>query len=877
MDNYDPTDPEQLKEIGKFMLATQAQAGGNMMLLRLSELAGLSSYNREQYGTVLAMEAGVDALGVEFGDCVEGRLATLGTEQTISYAVTRNRTDATRNTAFGYEVGETGGLGYVSIAGLETNAFSESVNAGLNIIADYDAAGRVQEFTVKKEEETAGGAAVLGSSLVESFAVSYDRDTVEQLQANIQAVGNFIAGSTHYIFGDAQQELFEKLDASPIQGNYAEMETDKKSLEVALNLGLRAGLGLEAGVGLEGVSSCGYETENGTYEAGRKYVSNTNEIADEVEKNAYSITQIIGEPIQAAAEYLGSFLAEVSGTVKAGIENKLAKVKQSVSDAADEWFVHIMALKNENAAPSSLYSYEITAYSMQSTGRAADQTQTYAGEYHANTLGEPYYVYVTDNAENEIADYSENPLTLTLGYTEEMLQSAGLDETKADDIKIYRYSEDVYGYVCIGGVIDQENKAVSAEITKPGQYVLATDGAAPTVKELRVSTNTNKPVITAVFHENSGFQEFSMKLDGVEVIGGADFSKYYNKAYNAFVYQVEEELAAGAHTCSVYAVDTAGNAMQAPYEIEFYIDPTQIGDVPKEDIPEDGMIPDGIWAAGAEDGIYTGSNIKQSLRLYDRSRRLQEKADYTVSYKNNKAAYTYTDADYQAFEENLKKTGKSVKTGTFDPNKAPQVIIQMKGNYSGKKIVYFRIEPADIAGNAFEADDMTVTYTGKKQTPVPKLVWNGRTLKYGTDYSIPEYDNAKVDAATFKEPQNYSLTLAGKNNFRGERRLTLTISKSAKQISMNKVTIKGIRNMPWTGKQIVQTGFSVKYKNTVLPENSDYTADWGVNTDAGTGVVTLIGTGEDRDGDGHIYRIGKRRIYRDKEMHVQNSFKEARG
>ena len=438
-------------------------------------------------------------------------------------------------------------------------------------------------------------------------------------------------------------------------------------------------------------------------------------------------------------------------------------------------------------------------------------------------------------------------------------------------------------------------------------------------------------MITVTFSEASGFQDFSMKLDGEEVIGAADWKKHYNKVYNSFSYQVEKELAVGKHTCSVYAVDTAGNAMSAPYETEFYIEapkytvtfdaddgtaPIKVtvaegekvtmpenpirkgyvfkgwytgkdgqgteftaqsevtadmtvyacwlqmeqGDVLTEDIPADGIIPDGIWAAGIVDVSYTGTAVKQSFRLYDGRKRLKEKTDYTVSYKNNKAAYTYTDADYKAFEENQKKTGQSIAAGTFDPKKAPQAVIRMKGNYSGKRILYFRIEPVELSEAGYEADSLTVTYTGKKQTPVPKLVWNGKTLKYGTDFRIPEYDQAKNDKAAFKESREYSLTLTGMKNFKGEIPVTLTISKSVKQIAMNKVAIKGIKNMPWTGQQVTQTGFTVKYKDHMLSEeNGDYTVQWGANTDAGTGTVIFTGTGEDRDGDGFSF-VGTRKV-----------------
>lgn len=283
-------------------------------------------------------------------------------------------------------------------------------------------------------------------------------------------------------------------------------------------------------------------------------------------------------------------------------------------------------------------------------------------------------------------------------------------------------------------------------------------------------------------------------------------------------------------------------------------------DVLPEDIPSDGIIPDGIWLSGITDKTYTGTGITQSFRVYDGKKRLQEKTDYTITYKNNKNACTYADEDYAAFEENLKATGKRVKTGTFDPAKAPQATIRMKGNYSGSQTIYFRIEPADITGEGFAAGDLAVTWNGKKQTPAPTLTRNGRKLKYGTDFHIPEYDNAKNDKGAFTAQGTYNLTVKGKGNFTGEIPVTLTISEGAKQIAMDKVTVKGIKNLPWTGEQLVQNSFKVSYKKDVLSEAAgDYTVSWGTNTDVGTGALTLTGTGLDEDGDGYSY-IGTKTV-----------------
>ncbi len=267
------------------------------------------------------------------------------------------------------------------------------------------------------------------------------------------------------------------------------------------------------------------------------------------------------------------------------------------------------------------------------------------------------------------------------------------------------------------------------------------------------------------------------------------------------------------------------------------------GDILPEDFPEDGIIPNGIWIKGIKDETYTGSAVKQSFRVYDGNKLLKEKTDYTVAYKNNKAAYTYSETD-----------------SAFNAKKAPQIVIKMKGNYSGSKTIYFKIQQAEISKENIESEKLTITYSGKKQTPVPTVTVNGKKLKYGNDFTIPEYDAAKKDKTAFTESNTYPITVVGKGNYMGEVSLTLTISEGAEQIAMNKVTVKGVKNLPWTGAQVTQEGYAVSYKKDVLDQNSgEFTVSYGENLAVGNGTMTLTGTGEDKDGDGLSY-IGSKTI-----------------
>ena len=278
---------------------------------------------------------------------------------------------------------------------------------------------------------------------------------------------------------------------------------------------------------------------------------------------------------------------------------------------------------------------------------------------------------------------------------------------------------------------------------------------------------------------------------------------------------------------------------------------------------------DNIWAAGLEDLQYTGGKLTQEIRVYDNGQPLVEGVDYTVSYKNNTNAYEWDAKDYEEYVKLLASNPKTKGYGTFTAAKAPQVILKMKGNYSGSKAIYFQIERQDIDEDTVRVDDLSATYTGKKQTPLPVVTWNGKTLKNNKDFTVKEYGDKKADKSAYTQSNEYELTLIGKGNYTGQRIITYTISKGVQEVSMSKVTVKGIKPQVWT-KELIETGgmmptFTVTNKKDMLVEDKysdgrgDFTVRYENNTAVGTAYLILEGTGDDHDGDGISY-IGTKRV-----------------
>ncbi|MBR5578628.1 MAG: hypothetical protein IKW28_06505, partial [Lachnospiraceae bacterium] len=270
-----------------------------------------------------------------------------------------------------------------------------------------------------------------------------------------------------------------------------------------------------------------------------------------------------------------------------------------------------------------------------------------------------------------------------------------------------------------------------------------------------------------------------------------------------------------------------------------------------------------IWVSGLEDKVYTGSKITQTLKVYDGDQLLIENVDYTISYKNNTNAYEYTDEDLEGYEEAYKNAPKTTKGyGDFVAAKAPQVVLKMKGNYTGTKSLFFRIERADIEETSgdeyvFAIDNLVVVGNGKKQSPAPSVLWSitGKTLKNNKDFTVKEY----LEKKEFSSVGTYDLTVEGKGNFEGTRHITLQIVDSKNVVPMSKVTVKGVKALDYTGEEVSQKveDLKVTYKKTTLYPETDFTISYENNQAAGTASIILTANGTTKDG---MTFVGAKRI-----------------
>ena len=303
----------------------------------------------------------------------------------------------------------------------------------------------------------------------------------------------------------------------------------------------------------------------------------------------------------------------------------------------------------------------------------------------------------------------------------------------------------------------------------------------------------------------------------------------------------------------------------------------EYGEVLREDVPEDGIIPDGIWMTDLQAGgyTYTGKAITPSFRVYDGKKMLAVKKDYTVSYKNNINAATADDA-----------------------KKAPTITVKSTGNYKGTETRTFTINPASLEATEqrINIDNLYLAApTGKNPKgikAVPVVTDNGKKLSENKDYTVNhvtlnEQNPENKNANSYVTPGKYTVEIVGKGNYTGTRQITVTLADVAKeQILMSKVTVAKVPDVTYDANfcegnnaKGMTPALTVTYgsgKNkvtlykegdvnaageTVSAENADYTVTWINNRYVGTATVVLTGTGKIlEDGTASGTYFGEKRI-----------------
>lgn len=174
--------------------------------------------------------------------------------------------------------------------------------------------------------------------------------------------------------------------------------------------------------------------------------------------------------------------------------------------------------------------------------------------------------------------------------------------------------------------------------------------------------------------------------------------------------------------------------------------------------------------------------------------------------------------------------------------------------YKGEKPVTLTITPASIKN--LSVANGTASYTGKDIPVTLNVVWNGKTLKAGTDYT--------VSPATVKNSGTTKITVTGKGNFKDSTSTNFVVSANttptptvitptpsvvtpipdAERIDIHSCSVAGISlSYGYSGKAYTPET-TVKLNGETLTKGVDYTIEFANNQNPGTATATLTGIGK---------------------------------
>lgn len=268
-------------------------------------------------------------------------------------------------------------------------------------------------------------------------------------------------------------------------------------------------------------------------------------------------------------------------------------------------------------------------------------------------------------------------------------------------------------------------------------------------------------------------------------------------------------------------------------------DAEQNGDVSMDAEGNVIAVSDDVWVAGfereSESLTYNGSKITQNLRIYHKGKLLQEKTDYTLTYRNN------------------------INAAAHNSTRAPSVTVTMRGQYSGSRILYFTIAPRDIDEHQTQGYEQVINYAKKLNISAPTVYYGSKKLAHKKDFvcdysALPE-SYTKGDA--YEEGKIYEYTVHGTGNFTGSFTMKLAVVKN-KNLNLNAATaVLDQRQYTYHGEALSTKDVSivsVKFGQTVL-DASLY--EYQVYADSvGTGYIEITPTDLGREAG---YR-GKKKI-----------------
>ncbi len=337
--------------------------------------------------------------------------------------------------------------------------------------------------------------------------------------------------------------------------DWEEKTRDQQMFDLDFEFELGAGLYLGVGGKFKAWKKVEFVSAEGKLENGSQYISAFYEKDKHIANNIRGVDPFLQAGRRAVRDACDTLIKTVRRVVEMGQEAVVvitetgAKIKSAAGNLYPKSKLFLSKINPLRA------SYAIKALS-----RASSKGPETANAY---TIGDVYIVNVHDENGEPLTEFPA-PLELSLPYTESDLTSAGFTLADAGRLRIYRWDGDTGYYILIGGTVNETEQLVTAMIDRPGQYLLAIDGAAPEFGQFNVTVGTRTPEISFLLLDSlSGIDAstIEMRIDGDVMVSGTGWENVYNMTSGQFTFQVTDALDIGAHSLDITASDRMGNVL----------------------------------------------------------------------------------------------------------------------------------------------------------------------------------------------------------------------------------------------------------------------------------------------------------------------------
>ncbi len=734
-EDFDVKDKKDLENVGKFMLCTTFEnAFSNAIVQYLAEKleVPINSYEK---GDSVSLDAGASILifdikssdGVDLG---EVDLGGIGTKSVWGNTTVTNADESMEyRTTLASESGvslidfKKKNLRGTNLEGGGSVWGTSFLNDELSISAKEDESGALKEICFTAGENKDSNIFWAKETKSRKMNFIYTGEDAAALIDNNSTIDDFTNGWKPYIFKHEWEDIAETVLNSYTDGEYTSSCEHKQGFDIDISGKVKCIGDLGINLGVSGIEGYEYATENGFVENNTVYVQSKNDIASEVADKFLGVDEL-------CALALGAIAEKIEGLV----EKAVAVIDETVDGIIESGQAVVEKIGNKVTGFKVSITKTIEEIDLITILAVQDDVSPYSTASLATTVANPYVVKVENEDGEEITDFEENPLLLTLGYTEEQLTKAGVwDE---NDLHIMYWDEEKCVYVNKGGELDVSNKKLSLKITKPGQYVLAVDNCPPAITQFISGGEGKNPQISAIVSDMSGISDFSFKIDGEEYVSMENLEDFYDYTTGKFLYTVNG-LSSGEHTASIYVEDTLNNS--TVNELLFNVD-TEAPVIESFVVPE-------ILTPGCEIEVTVAGEMEEKVFLNmerkekDGTRRLWTKE------MDGYYGYYYTEFPQIAANSQISMWVSAVGTnGNITESEKKQCVLEpLKIKFYGSSFIE--------CNNSAELEDLDIIIASYDENGVLVAIEAVPMEEGGVSYSGIAFDAAYAKAFLWKDMQ----------------------------------------------------------------------------------------------------------------------------